>query len=275
LVLTRFFMNDFKGKVVFITGASSGIGAGLAREFAARGASLALAARRKDRLDELKLELEDQGGKALTLECDVTQESDQVGAVKTTMDEFGRLDVAVANAGFGVGGRVDKLGIDDFRRQFDTNVFGVLRTINATLPRLKQSRGTMVLMGSVSGHLSGPTLAPYSMSKYAVRALAEAMHGELEPQGVRTVLISPGFVESDIRRVDNKGIVHPDAKEQVPRWLIMPIEKAARQMVDAIGAGKREVVITMHGKAAVFLNRHFNPLMALAMRHGNKRNNAG
>ncbi len=268
-------MGGFKDKAVFITGASSGIGAGLAKEFADRGASLVLTARRGDRLQALSEELKAGGGKALAVACDVTKDGDQEAAVEAALAEFGRIDVSVANAVFGVGGTVDSLGLEDFRRQFETNVYGVLRTFYATIEQLKKNRGTLVLMGSVSGHLSGPTTGPYAMSKYAVRAFAEALHGELEPSGVRTVLISPGFVESEIRKVDRKGKVHPDAKDAAPPWLVMSTKKAARQMVDGIEAGNRELVITAHGKLAVFLNNHFRPLISLAMRKSYKGRKKG
>ena len=117
---------SFAGQVVFITGASSGIGAALAREFARRGADLALAARRTDRLAALAAEITKSGRRALVLACDVTLDSDLEAAVARTREAFGRIDVVVANAGFGVVGSVESLGVDDFRRQFETNVFGVL-----------------------------------------------------------------------------------------------------------------------------------------------------
>jgi len=121
------------GPVVFITGASSGIGAALAREYARRGADLALAARRTDRLDALAAELSAQGRRALVLACDVTRDGELEAAVARTRDAFGRIDVVVANAGFGVVGPVERLRLEDYRRQFETNVFGVLRTVYATL----------------------------------------------------------------------------------------------------------------------------------------------
>lgn len=263
-------MGDFDGKVVLITGASSGIGEGLAREFSFRGASVILTARRTDRLEALKGEIEEKGGNALAVSCDVTRDGELEAAASAGIEAFGKIDVTVANAGFGVSGTVERLELEDFRRQFETNIYGVLRTFYATIEELKKNRGTLVLMGSVSSHVSGPATGAYAMSKYAVRAFAEALHGELEPQGVYTVLISPGFVESEIRKVDRHGKVHHDARDATPQWLVMPQKKAARQMVDGIAARKREIVITLHGKLAVFLNNHFRPLMSLALRKSYK-----
>ena len=159
--------------VVFITGASSGIGEALAREWARRGADLALAARRVDRLERLAAELEAQHARRpLVIPCDVTRDGDLERAVARTLEAFGRLDVAVANAGFGVVGPVASLTLEDYRRQFETNVFGVLRTVYATLPALRASRGRLAIIGSVSGYLGMPGTSAYAMSKFAVRALA-------------------------------------------------------------------------------------------------------
>jgi short-subunit dehydrogenase len=249
-------------RVVFITGASSGIGAALAREYARRGADLALAARRTDRLDTLARALASGGRRALVLACDVTRDGDLETAAARTREAFGRIDVVVANAGFGVVGPVARLTLDDFRRQFETNVFGVLRTIYATLDDLRHSRGHLAILGSVSGHLATPGGAPYAMSKFAVRALAESLRHELRPAGIGVTLISPGFVESEIRLVDNQGRLRTEGHDAAPAWLRMDVDRAARKIVRAIDRRRREAVITGHGKAAVFLQRHVPGLMS-------------
>lgn len=255
-------MKSFTGKVVFITGASSGIGAGLAQEFAARGASVALLARRAERLRTLAAEIRATGGHALAIPGDVTKEGDLERAVALTVSGLGPIDVAVANAGFGVVGALEALRLDDYRRQFETNVFGVLRTTYATLDELRRSRGTLVILGSVSGYLAAPTVSPYAMSKFAVRALAEALHGELAPHGIAVVLITPGWVRSEIRLVDNRGRLRADAPDTVPSWLRMPTERAARQIVRAVARRRRERIVTLHGRLGVFLARHTPRLLA-------------
>lgn len=243
-------------KVVLITGASSGIGAGLAREYARRGASLVLLARRLERLEFLADEVRSLGGRAVAVASDVTRDGDVDAAVRAALEHFGQLDTAIANAGFGVTGRVAKLELADFRRQFETNVFGVLRTVKAVLPALTARAGTLALMGSVSGHLASPGAAPYCMSKFAVRALAESLRGELRPARVAVVLLSPGFVDSDIRRTNNLGRVREEAADPVPQWLRMSTAKACRIMVRGIERRRAEVVVTAHGKLAVFCTRH-------------------
>jgi short-subunit dehydrogenase len=116
-------------------------------------------------------------------------------------------------------------------------------------------------MGSVAGHISAPGGSPYAVSKFAVRALAEALHGDLKGTGVGCTLVSPGFVDSDIRRTDNRGGFHPEAPDPIPAWLRMKTDQAARIMVRGILAGKREVKVTFHGKVMIFFGRHLSGLM--------------
>ena len=259
----------FAGKAALVTGASTGIGRALALELARQGADVAIAARRVELLEMLARDIEGLGRKALPLRCDVTREDEVRAAVASTVARFGALDVVVANAGFGVVGPVETLTTDDFRRQFETNVFGVLHTVKAALPELEKSRGRLALMGSVRGHVTVPSTAAYSMSKHAVRSLAEALFHELRPKGVAVTLISPGFIESDFRQVDNRGVHHPDAQDPCPAWLKMPTETAARKMARAIANRRREIVLTGHGKLAVFLQRHLPGLMSLFFRFTN------
>jgi short-subunit dehydrogenase len=261
-------MDRFPGRVVLITGASSGIGAALAREFAHQGADLVLAARRRPLLLDLAAELRAGGCRAVPVSCDVTEDGALEHAVAEALQAFGRLDVAVANAGFGVVGPFERLTLDDYRRQFETNVFGVLRTAAAALPALRKTRGTLAIIGSVAGHVPAAGASAYAMSKAAVHALAASLRGEVVAAGVGVVLVSPGFVESEIRRVDNRGVHHPDARDSVPRWLVVPAPRAARVIVRAIARRRREVVVTGHGKVAVWLARHVPWLLAFTLERG-------
>ena len=254
------------GKTALVTGASAGIGRGLALELAREGANVAVAARRLELLEKLARDVESLGRQALVLRCDVTREDEVRAAVASTVAKFGALDIVVANAGFGVVGPVEQLSLDDFRRQFDTNVFGVLHTVKASIPELEKCRGRLALVGSVSGHVTVPGTAAYSMSKYAVRSLADALFHELRPKGVAVTLISPGFIESDFRQVDNQGVHHPGARDPYPQWIVMPTATAARKIVSAIVRRRREIVLTGHGKLAVFLQRHFPWMLSLFFR---------
>jgi short-subunit dehydrogenase len=257
----------FAGNAVFITGASSGIGAALAREFSREGADVALVARRLDRLEALASEISKTGRRTVVIPCDVTRDGDLQRAAGQARAALGKLDVVVANAGFGVTGKLETLSLEDYRRQFETNVFGVLRTVYTTLDDLKQTRGRLVLIGSVSGHVAVPGSSAYSMSKFAVHALAASLGHELAPYGVAVTLISPGFVESEIGQVDNCGVWRGQApRRPIPAAIVMATPTAARKIVSAVARRRREVVITGFGKAAVMLQRHVPWLLAAIIR---------
>jgi len=201
---------------VLITGASAGIGAGLAREFVRRGRRVALVARRVEQLETLAAELRQAGGRATAHAGDVTVDGD-IGRVVAALAAQNIVpSIVVANAGFGIVGKAQNLSQSDYRRQLETNFFGVLRTFHESFEALQRARGRIVLMGSVAGHISAPGGSPYAVSKFAVRALAEALHGDLKGTGVGCTLVSPGFVDSDIRRTDNRGGFHPEAPDPIP-----------------------------------------------------------
>jgi len=249
-------MAAFDDRVALITGASSGIGAALAHEFARRGADVALIGRRQDRLEAVAASVRRTGRRALVVRADVTKDGDLERAVERARDVLGAIHVVVANAGFGVVGRLDSLTLEDYRRQFETNVFGVLRTVYAALTEIKKTRGCFVLVGSVSGYIGLPGTSAYAMSKFAVRALAESLRYELAAAGVSVVLVSPGLIESELRRVDNRGVLRPEAPDPMPGWLRMSADRAAQKIVRAVSVRRRERVITGHGNVLVFLQRY-------------------
>jgi short-subunit dehydrogenase len=255
----------FRDKAVLITGASSGIGEELAWQLAQAGAKVALAARRKDLLEALAQRIVAAGkSRPVVVECDVTRDGDLERAVDESVRAFGKLDVAIANAGFGVVGALRQLTIGNYRRQFETNVFGVLRTVYAVLPEIEKTKGNLVIIGSVAGWLSMPGGSAYGMSKFALRSLANSIDPELRPLGIKVTLISPGFVASNINRVGNDGNRRETVENLPPAWLVMPTDKAARQILHAVARGKHEAIITGHGKILVALER-FAPWLVRAM----------
>lgn len=246
----------FDGKAALVTGASSGIGEELAWQMAQAGALVTLAARRTQLLDRLAKRIEESGHrKPLIVECDVAKDGDLERAVSETVRAFGKLDVAVANAGFGVSGLLKDLSIEDYRRQFETNVFGVLRTIYAALPEIEKTKGNLVIVGSIAGWLPMPNASAYGMSKFALRSLANSIGPELEPLGIKVTLISPGWVASNFGHVDNRGKSRETNPNPPPERFVMPADKAAKQILHAVARGKAEAIITGHGKVAVFLER--------------------
>jgi len=257
---------------VLITGASSGIGAALAKEYSRNGFNLLLVARREDRLQSLALEIQQLFPKCKVeiFVGDVTQATDMEGAVQLATEKFGGLDVVIANAGFAVSGSLLQLKVEDYRRQFETNVFGVLNTVYAAIEELKKTKGRLVFIGSVASHLSLPMSSAYSMSKFAIKALSNALSLELEAVGVSSTLICPGFISTEIFQVDNKGKNKPEIRMEPPSAILMDSKKAARQIYSAVRSRKTEKVITGHGKVAVFAQRHLPGVISFAARRGYK-----
>ncbi len=247
----------FEGMSVFLTGASSGIGKALALELARQGARVALAARRVERLEIVQAAIEEEGGEALALCCDVTDRASIDAAVARTVEVFGGIDIAVANAGFGVSGAFEQLTTDDYRRQFDTNVFGVIDTAYAVLPHLEASKGRLGIVASVLGRMGTPTTSAYCASKFALCGFAESIQYELAEKGVSLTCINPGIVESNFRMVDNQNAFHDGRNDPAPRWLVVPTETAARAIARALHRRQFEAVITGHGKVLTAFNRHF------------------
>ncbi len=246
----------FRGKSVLITGASSGIGRTLALQLGAAGAQLTLAARRAELLAALADELVSAGAvRPVISVCDVTRDGDPERAVADAVSGFSKLDVIFANAGFGVVGNFDRLELADYRRQFETNVFGVLRTLKACQTEIGRRRGNVVIIGSVAGYCATPGNSPYCMSKFAIRALARSIAPEFARAGVCVTLISPGFVASNIRRVDNSDRFHAEAPDPMPAWLVVDTERACRQILRAVAARRAEAIITGHGKLLVAIER--------------------
>lgn len=252
-------MAELKNCVVWITGASSGIGEQLARRLT--DSQLILTARRTERLEALREEL----GPERVMVCPGDVREDLGPVLAPAVARFGRLDVAMANAGFGVVGKVGELSAEDLQRQFEVNLFGVVRTVQAALPALRESRGRIGVVGSVAGYVSLPGTGAYSMSKFAVRALCESLRAEVAEHGISVTHLAPGMVESNIRRVDNAGVYRPDAEDRVPPWIVMPGPKAARIMLRAVERRRAEQVFTRHGRAIVWLARHAPGLLRLVI----------
>ena len=177
--------------VFLITGASSGIGAATARHAADAGHRVVLAARSEDKLQALAAELPD----AIAVRCDVTEWDDQQAMVTRTLDAYGRLDVVFANAGFGAARGFTKSDPDHWRSMVLTNVYGAALTMRATIDHLRESRGHLLLTGSVAGRRALPG-SLYSATKWAVTAMGEAARQELNGSGVRVTLIEPGMVDT-------------------------------------------------------------------------------
>ena len=216
--------------VLLITGASRGIGAATARAAAGAGYRVALLARTGGALEDLAEEL---GGpaRALPLACDVSDWHAQQAAVAATLDVFGRLDAAFANAGFGASRGFLNETVEHWRDMVLTNVLGSALTIRATLPALKEARGHLLVTGSVAGHKPTPG-SLYSATKAACRSMAEAARLELHGSGVRVTLISPGTVDTPF--YDEPPGDDPLTPEDVADAVVFALTRPARVNVNDI-----------------------------------------
>jgi NAD(P)-dependent dehydrogenase (short-subunit alcohol dehydrogenase family) len=247
--------------IVWITGASSGLGRAMALEFASQGAIVAISARRMDQLNEVVKEIESQGGEAKAFFCDVLDSKSIEACVNQIIADFGKLDIAVANAGYGVMGKIEDLTEEDWKRQLAVNVTGLAMTCKFALPHLRKTKGRLALIGSVAAYVPNPGIGAYGASKAAVHNIGESLQVELKGSGVSCTTIHPGFVDSNITRIDNEGNFHPDRSDPRPANLMWPTEKAAKVMVEAIQKRKTVFVFTGHGKLAVSIGKFFPGLM--------------
>ena len=223
-----------KEKVVVITGASSGIGAATTRELAKQHAKLVIGARRLDRLNELKAEFPDED--IITQKVDVTNFDEVQALIDTAKKEFGRVDVLYNNAGVMPVNALENRARDEWQRILDVNVMGVLNGIAAVLPTMiEQKSGHIIATDSVAGHVVVPNLAVYNGSKFAVRAIMEGLRQEQHNNNIRTTIVSPGSVATELY----KSIGNADnqkAEIEVEKQIGLSAENIAKSVVFAINA---------------------------------------
>ncbi len=225
--------NNIEGKVVVITGASSGLGEATARMLSAQGAVVVLGARRVDRIEALAKELSDAGGRALALQTDVTRAADVQRLVDAAVEKFGRIDVLVNNAGLMPSSPLERLKIDDWDRMIDVNIKGVLYGIAAALPHMKARKGGHIVnVSSVAGHRVRAGTAVYSATKHAVRVLTEGLRQEVKPYDIRTTIVSPGAVATELP----DSITEADVQAGVKAFyeIAIPADSFARAVAFAL-----------------------------------------
>jgi len=202
--------NNIEGKVVVITGASSGIGEATARYLAGSGAIVSLGARRKERLNQVVSDINAAGGKAMAFTTDVTKREQVEGLIDKTIKAFGRIDVIFNNAGIMPLSRIENLQYQEWEDMIDVNIKGVLYGIGAVFPYFKaQKSGHFINVSSVAGHKVAPTSAVYSATKFAVGALSEGLRQEVKAYNLRTTVISPGAILTELAGHIND----PEAKQ--------------------------------------------------------------
>jgi short-subunit dehydrogenase len=249
---------DIQGKVVIVTGASSGIGEATVREFGREGARVVLAARRVNRLESLAKEINAMGTGAETLvvEADLSRLEDIQTLIDQTLERFGRIDVLVNNAGFG---RLDWLEnldpIKDIEAQFDVNVLGVVQTTRQALPTMiKQRSGHIINMGSMAALVATPTYTIYAASKHAVHGFSEALRREVKPWGIDVSMIYPGGVKTEFS--EHAGIKRK-TKATTPKFLLLSAEDVGRAVVQLVRRPRAMLIIPWLWSVTVLLNKLF------------------
>ncbi len=227
--------NNIQGKVVVITGASSGLGEATARDLSAQGATVVLGARRADRIKSLADDLTRRGGKALAVPTDVIHSEQVKKLVDRAVQAYERIDVMINNAGLMPQSPLERLRIDEWDRMIDVNIKGVLYGIAAALPHMKQQKsGHIINVSSVAGHKVRAGGAVYAATKHAVLALSEGLRQEVKPYNIRTTVISPGAVATELPN----SISEPDVAEDFHKFyeaFAIPPDSFARAVAFAIG----------------------------------------
>jgi len=255
-------MDIIKGKVVIVTGASSGIGEATARQFGREGAKVVLAARRVDKLESLAQEINGMGtgAEVLVVQADLSKLEDIQFLIKQTLDKYSRIDILVNNAGFG---RLDWLEnldpVKDIQGQFDVNVMGVIQTTRQALPiMIKQRSGSIINMCSMAGLVATPTYSIYAACKHAVHGFSEALRREVKPWGIDVSMVYPGGVITEF--ASHAGIKRK-TKATTPKFMLLTAEQVAEAMVRLVRRPKSMWIIPWLWSFTAWMNRNLNWLV--------------
>jgi NADP-dependent 3-hydroxy acid dehydrogenase YdfG len=254
--------NALVDKVVLITGASSGFGADAARLFAKEGCSVALAARRMDRLTALAEQIRAEGGQALAVPLDVSDQSQIDAAVHTVLEAYGRIDILFNNAGFG---RLDWLETldpeKDIAPQIDVNLGGVIQMARAVLPSMLARRsGHIINNSSVAGLIAAPLYTIYAATKYGVRGFTDALRREVAPLGIKVSGFYPGPAVTEFSQHSGSDRAVRE-KIKTPGWLYMTSEYVARRVVGLAKHPRRALIIPWYYRLAIGLDTLFPGLV--------------
>ncbi len=224
------------GTVALVTGASSGIGEATADALARHGASVAVVARRTDRLESLASRIGASGGQALVVEADITREDDARSAVAKTVERFGRLDILINNAGLMLLGPITGADVTEWTRMIDINLRGLMYCTSAALPHLEKASSSdprrcadLVNVSSVAGRVARTGAGAYNATKFAVNAFTESLRQEVTKRFVRISVVEPGLVDTELRTHNR-----PEVQEQLARGLVVDFPLQAADIADAI-----------------------------------------
>lgn len=250
-----------KEKVIIITGATSGIGKALAYECASRGAWLTLSARNMEKLMEVSEDLLRTGIRVLPVKADVSVEEDCRELIRKTVEEYGRIDVLISNAGISMRALFAEVDLNVLRKLMDTNFWGTVYCSKFALPYLLESNGSLVGVSSIAGFKGLPGRTGYSSSKFAIQGLLEVIRIENRKKGLHVLITAPGFTASNIRNVALSKDGSQQGETPLDESKLMPAETVARKIADAIEKRKRTLILTPLGKMTVLLNKFLPSFM--------------
>ena len=243
---------NLKGKVVLITGASSGFGEDAARLFAAEGAAVVLAARRIERMQAQVERIHQAGGEAMATPVDVTNKADIQNMVKSVIENFGQVDILFNNAGFGRLGWLEDLDpARDIETQVAVNLTGLIEMTHAVLPHmLARKSGHIINMASVAGWLAAPTYSIYAATKFGVRGFTDCLRREVKPLGIHVSGIYPGPAKTEFGE-------HTGQSSRIPDFLHMTSEYVARRVVQVAQHPRRALILPWWFVPVIWLDRAF------------------
>jgi short-subunit dehydrogenase len=250
-----------KGKVIIVTGASSGIGKALALELSSRGASVVMAARSADKLKLLEDEIKLKGGEAFSVTTDVSSEKDCEELVKACISKYGKLDVLINNAGISMRALFSEVKLDVIRQVMDINFWGTVYCSKYALPHLLESHGSLVGVSSIAGYKGLPARTGYSSSKFAMQGFLEVVRIENMKKGLHVLIACPGFTESNIRFTSLQADGSHQGESPRDESAMMSPEEVALHIVKAIERRKKLLILTSQGKLTVWLNKFFPVFM--------------
>lgn len=250
-----------RGKVVLITGGSSGIGEACARVFGQAGARVAITGRDAEALALAKVRLEATVPELLTIRADAALEAENRRMVEETLRHFGRLDIFIANAGISMRAPFEDLDLAVFRQVMDINFMGAVYGVKYALPHILASRGSVIGISSINGHRGTPWRSAYTASKYALNGFLESLRTEVMDRGVHVLVVSPGFTASNIRRRALTADGQSQGESPREEGRMMTAEAVAEATLRAAFRRQRDLVLTRQGRLAVFLNKWMPGLM--------------
>lgn len=254
-----------KDKVVIVTGASSGIGKATALRFAQSGAKLVIAARKLEKLEESAKAIQAAGAEVLSIQTDVSKESDCKNLIDQTIEKFEKIDVLVNNAGISMRALLDEMDLSVIKNVMNVNFWGTVYCTKYALPHLLKQKGSVIGVSSIAGYVGLPARSGYSASKFAMHGFLESVRTENLENNLHVLIACPGFTASNIRNTALTADGSQQGKSPREEEKMMSAEEVANHIFKAVQKRKDKLVLTTEGKLAVFLSKFFPKIIQKAV----------